>query len=35
VDEAIERVLDSGGDVFFYDLGALAVHQRIAAMLRR
>jgi hypothetical protein len=35
VDEAIERVLDSGGDVFFYNLGALAVHQRIAAVLRR
>jgi hypothetical protein len=35
VDEAIERVLGSGGEVFFYDSGALAVHQRIAAVLRR
>jgi hypothetical protein len=35
VDEAIERVLDSGGAVFFYDAGALAIHQRIAAVLRR
>src|SRR5262245_55967188 len=35
VDEAIERVLGSGGEVFFYDSGALAVHQRVAAVLRR
>jgi hypothetical protein len=35
VDEAIERVLGSGGEVFFYDPGALAVHQKIAAVLRR
>jgi hypothetical protein len=34
-DEAIERVLGSGGEVFFYDSGALAVHQRVAAVLRR
>lgn len=26
---------DSGGEVFFYDSGALDVHQRIAAVLRR
>jgi hypothetical protein len=35
VDEAIERVLSSGGEVFYYDSGALAVHQRVAAVLRR
>jgi len=35
VDEVIERVLNSGGEVFFYDSGALDAHQRIAAVLRR
>jgi hypothetical protein len=35
VDEAIERVMASGGEVFFYPAGDLAVHQRIAAVLRR
>lgn len=35
VDEVIERVLDTGGDVFFYPTGTLEVHQRIAAVLRR
>lgn len=34
VDEAVERVLDAGGDVFFYPAGDLEVHQRIAAVLR-
>ncbi len=35
VDEAIERVMDAGGEVFFYDPGTLDVHQRIAAVLRK
>jgi hypothetical protein len=35
VDEAIDRVLESGGEVFFYPPGDLGVHQRIAAVLRR
>jgi hypothetical protein len=35
VDELIERVMDSGGEVFFYPTGDLAAHQRIAAVLRR
>jgi hypothetical protein len=35
VDEAIERVLGSGGEVFFHDSGALTVPQRVAAVLRR
>jgi hypothetical protein len=35
VDEVIERALNSGGEVFFYDSGALGVHQKIAAVLRR
>ena len=35
VDEAIERVMASGGEVFFYPAGDLDVHQRIAAVLRR
>jgi hypothetical protein len=35
VDEVIERVMDAGGDVFFYPPGDLAVHQRIATVLRR
>jgi hypothetical protein len=34
VDELIERVLADGGEVFFYDAGALDVHQKIAAVLR-
>jgi len=34
VDEVIERVMDSGGDVFFYPPGDLDVHQKIAAVLR-
>ncbi len=35
VDEVIERVMDSGGEVFFYASGDLDAHQRIAAVLRR
>lgn len=35
VDAIIERVIDSGGEVFFYDSGTLDVHQRIATILRR
>ena len=35
VDEIIERVMDSGGEVFFYPAGTLEVHQKIAAVLRR
>jgi hypothetical protein len=35
VDEVIDRVLNSGGEVFFYPAGDLDVHQRIAAVLRR
>jgi hypothetical protein len=35
VDEVIERVMDAGGEVFFYPPGDLGVHQRIAAVLRR
>jgi hypothetical protein len=35
VDEAIERVMDKGGDVFFYSPGDLETHQGIAAVLRR
>jgi hypothetical protein len=35
VDEVIERVMDTGGDVFFYGAGDLDVHQKIAAVLRR
>lgn len=35
VDEAIERTLARGGDVYFYDPGTLQVHQRIAATLLR
>src|SRR6516165_3621236 len=31
VDEVIERVMDSGGEVFFYPAGDLEAHQRIAA----
>jgi hypothetical protein len=34
VDEAIESVLANGGEVFFYEPGALDIHQRIAAVLR-
>jgi hypothetical protein len=35
VDETIERVMDTGGEVFFYGSGDLDVHQKIAAVLRR
>ncbi len=35
VDEVIERVMDTGGEVFFYASGDLDVHQKIAAVLRR
>jgi hypothetical protein len=35
VDVVVERVIDSGGEVFFFDSGTLAVHQRIAAVRRR
>ena len=34
VDEVIEKVLADGGEVFFYEPGALDLHQRIAAILR-
>jgi hypothetical protein len=34
VDEVIERVIATGGEVFFYDPGVLDLHQRIAAVLR-
>ncbi len=34
VDEVIEHVIASGGDVFFYDPGTLDIHQKIAAVLR-
>jgi hypothetical protein len=34
VDELIEKTLADGGEVFFYDDGALDLHQRIAAVLR-
>ena len=32
VDEVIEKVLADGGEVFFYEPGALDLHQRIAAI---
>lgn len=35
VDEVIERVMQTGGEVFFYGTGDLDIHQRIAAVLRR
>jgi hypothetical protein len=35
VDEVIERVMSTGGEVFFYPASNLDVHQRIAAVLRR
>jgi hypothetical protein len=35
VDEVIERVMETGGNVYFYPAGDLGVHQRIAAVLRR
>lgn len=35
VDETIERVMETGGDVFFYGPGDLDTHQKIAAVLRR
>lgn len=34
VDEVIETVLAEGGEVFFYEPGALDLHQQIAAILR-
>jgi hypothetical protein len=34
VDELIERVMADGGEVFFYDPGALDLHGQIAAILR-
>lgn len=34
VDEVIERVIADGGEVFFYEPGALELHQKIAAVLR-
>jgi hypothetical protein len=34
VDELIERVLADGGEVFFYEPGALDAHQSIAAVVR-
>src|SRR5262249_18526050 len=34
LDGIIERTLQDGGEVFFYDPGVLALHQRIAAVLR-
>lgn len=35
VDEVIERVMETGGEVFFYGQGDLSVHERIAAVVRR
>lgn len=35
VDEVIERVMESGGEVYFYPPGDLDTHQSIAAVLRR
>lgn len=35
VDELVARVLDAGGEVYFYPPGDLDLHQRIAAVLRR
>lgn len=35
VDEVIERVMQTGGEVFFYAAGDLDIHQGIAAVLRR
>ncbi len=34
-DEVIERVMNTGGEVYFYPSGDLGVHQKIAAVLRR
>ena len=34
VDEVIERVMDTGGEVYFYGSGDLDGHQKIAAVLR-
>ncbi len=34
VDELIEKVIALGGQVFFYELGVLDLHQQIAAVLR-
>jgi hypothetical protein len=35
VDEAVERVLETGGEVYFYQPGDLDTHQKIAAVLRK
>lgn len=35
VDEVVERVMATGGKVYFYSPGDLEVHQQIAAVLRR
>lgn len=35
VDEVIERVMATGGNVYFYSPGDLGVHQKIAVVLRR
>jgi hypothetical protein len=35
VDEVIERVIDTGGEDFFYGPGDLDVHQRVGAVLRK
>jgi hypothetical protein len=35
VDEIIERVMNTGGEVFFYGAGDLDIHKSIAAVLRR
>jgi hypothetical protein len=35
VDELIERVMETGGQVYFYAPGDLDTHQKIAAILRR
>jgi len=34
VDELIERILADGGEVFFYEVGVLDLHHKIAAVLR-
>ena len=34
VDEIIESVLADGGEVYFYEPGALDLHQQIGAVLR-
>jgi hypothetical protein len=35
VDEAIERVMAAGGEVYFYPPGDLEVHQKVAAIIKR